>query len=380
MGHGIALVFLLAGFDNVFLHDLSEDALNKAKLQIKTGLEKSQEKGLIAQDVDVDTLLSTLKMEVNLNKSVERSDFIIEAAYEDLDVKRAIFSELEKHAKKDAILATNTSTFKISHISASSQVLNRLVGMHFFLPPITQNCIEVMKTDKTDPEVFIKCLKLAEILPSTKPKRYVAPIQRDSPGFIANRLLLTPYIYLNWLADKAYEEGIPFEQLDADAGNITPQGPFQLSDYLGLDTAYKSLLSFAASLSPDFLPGKVLSKLISEGHYGKKSGRGFLRWDDQGKPLITVKKKAGILNPEAIFAIQLNEGCRLLQERIVNDYKIIEKVMINGTGFPGPFRTGKRNHKKWSTLLRQIAGESGKRYLEPCEMMLDGSFIELKGS
>jgi 3-hydroxyacyl-CoA dehydrogenase len=119
----------------------------------------------------------------------------------------------------------------------------------------------------------------------------------------------------------------------------------------------------------------VISELVSKGHYGRKSGKGFHRWDENGNVIIDKSKKAGILNPEMLLAIQLNEGCKMLEEEIVPSYKIIDKVMERGIGMPGPFLPGKRNYKRWANMLQEFAKETKLNYFEPCDLMRSGEFI-----
>jgi 3-hydroxyacyl-CoA dehydrogenase len=148
-------------------------------------------------------------------------------------------------------------------------------------------------------------------------------------------------------------------------------------DYLGVDTTYNVLKSYAKMFSPDFAPGKVLTNLVKEGKLGRKSKQGFYDWTT-GKPEIQLNKKAGIFKPEMTMAIMLNEGCKLLEENIVSGYKIIDDVMLAGTSMPGPFGPGKKNYERWSKMLDDFVELSGKKYLQPCNLMKSGDFINLR--
>ena len=198
-------------------------------------------------------------------------------------------------------------------------------------------------------------------------------------GFIANRLLIPPNIYINWILDQAYEKGIPWEQIDTDAGagQLMPMGPCQLIDYLGVDATYNVLKSYEKYISTDFSPGKVLTKFMTEGNLGKKTGKGFYDWT-KGRPKLNLNKEAGLFDLEILMAIQLNEGCRLLEERVVSGYKIIDDVMLKGTSMPGPFSAGKNNFEKWSKMLEDIVEKTGKNYLKPCELMKTGEFRKMR--
>jgi len=378
MGRGIAQVFLMAGFQKVVIYDIISEVLDDALKKIKIGLDKSKKKGLI-EERSVNSYMKKLFKETNFSLAIIDADFIIEAVTEDIKIKLSLYEILGKFAPNHTIFASNTSTIKVTDLAEVSKRSERVVGMHFFLPPVSQCCVEVMKTEKTDDRIFNLVIEIGKNLPCLNGKnRFVAQINKDSPGFIANRLLLTPLIYLNWIADQAKKKEIPFEQLDADAGNIMPMGPFELNDYLGLDVAYYSLKNFEKYVSPDFAPGKILSELISEGKYGRKTGCGFYNWNKDGKPQLDKSKRANFLNPEIILAIQLNEGCKLLEQGIVPGYKVIEDVMIKGPGIPGPFSAGKRKYQYWSKLLEDLVKETGKNYLQPCKLMTSGNFINMR--
>jgi enoyl-CoA hydratase/3-hydroxyacyl-CoA dehydrogenase len=323
--------------------------------------------------------MKRLKGSIDLQNAVKDADFVIEAVPEDLEIKQGVFKQLGDYTPKHTILASNTSTLLISKISKFTKKPERVIGMHFFVPPIFTACVEIMRSKNTSEKAMEIGFKIAESLPCFDGKRFPVRIEKETPGFIANRLLIPPLIYTNWIIDKAYGKGIPFEQIDADAGGrvITPMGPCELADYLGLDVMYKSMKIFEETLSPDITPGKVLTTLVSQGKFGKKSGMGLYDWSS-GKPNINLTKKAGLLNPEFILAIQLNEGCKLLEGGIVSGFKIIDDVMVKGPGMPGPFSIGKNNYVKLSQMLESLAKEMDKMYLRPCELMKSGNFLKMR--
>ena len=128
---------------------------------------------------------------------------------------------------------------------------------------------------------------------------------------------------------------------------------------------------------PEFYPGKTLRSLLKEGNLGKKTGKGVYEWVDNA-PIRNTKEKANLYNLEHYFAIQLNEGCRLLEEKIVSGYKVIDEAMLAGMDMPGPFSTGKKNYSKWSKMLEELAEESGIDYLKPCNLMKSGGFLDMR--
>jgi len=378
MGHGIAQVALMAGF-SVILVDIKDSIVNNGLNKIEEGLKKTQIKGKLEEGVSVSDLMLKCKKSIDLPSAVKESDFVFEAVVEKLDIKKQICNLVMENSPPHSIFASNTSTFRITDIAENSNRPENVIGMHFFLPVVLQCCVEVMKGERTSDKVLDIGVEIGKRLPCLKGKRLSVRIEKESPGFIANRLLTPPIIYLNWIFDLAFEKGIPWEQIDADAEarKLIPMGPCELNDYLGLDATYNVLKSYEKIFSPDFAPGKVLTNLVREGNLGRKTGRGFYDWT-AGKPKINLNKKAGILNPEMTMAIMLNEGCKLLEEKIVPGYKIIDDVMLAGTSMPGPFGPGKNNYEKWSKMLEDFVELSDKQYLKPCSLMKSGGFIKMR--
>lgn len=377
MGLGITQSALWGGFEKVVLNDIKMELINNGAKKIKDGLRKSESKGQLGEGITTDALILNLAKEVDLAKAVVDADFIFEVVTEDLKIKQEVFKKLGENAPEHTVFASNTSTIRITELGKASNRPEQVIGMHFFLPPYRQRGIEIMKGEKTSDYTMEICMAVGQKLPCLNGKRVIAQLEKESPGFIVNRLLLSAQIYFNWILDQAEENGVSFEQIDADAGKLLLMGPCELSDYLGLDTSYNSMKSIEKILSPDFAPGKVLTKLVSEGNFGKKTGKGFYNWV-KGKPRIDRSIKAGLFKTEMMMAIQLNEGCRLLEEGVVKGYKIIDDIMLNGTGMPGPFSAGKLNYEKWTKMLNKLADQIGKEYLRPCKLLKSGNFIKMR--
>ncbi|MFW9876953.1 MAG: 3-hydroxyacyl-CoA dehydrogenase NAD-binding domain-containing protein [Candidatus Thorarchaeota archaeon] len=376
MGHEIAQVALMGGFKHVILNDLNVSILNKAVNKIESGLKKLEGKGKLKEGYNATSLMKNLETEINLKKSVSHTDFIIEAIPEIMELKQDLFNKLGRFAPENTVLATNTSTMSITEIASSSGRSDRVIGCHFFTPIVVLRLIEIIKGKDTSEKTVEIAKKVCKQFPALKGERVLPVIEKESPGFIVNRLTITTGLYINWLLEYAMERGIPLEQLDADVDHLAKIGPFAKWDYFGLDISHDTLSYFAKVLSPEFTPGKTLTRLVNEGNLGRKTGKGLYEWRD-GKPSINKTKKAGILNPELFMAIQLNEGCRLLEEGIVSSYKIIDDTMMAGMDMPGPFGAGRRNYKKWANLLETFVEKSGLTYLKPCELMKSGKFIQM---
>jgi enoyl-CoA hydratase/3-hydroxyacyl-CoA dehydrogenase len=237
--------------------------------------------------------------------------------------------------------------------------------------------IEIIAGEKSSDEAMDIGVELSNSLPCLKGKRFVPKVLKDRPGFIVNRLNAPVQIYLNWVFDQAVEKGIPWNQIDADAAGLMPMGPCELADYVGIDTMFHVGNYYAETLSPDFKPGKIITKMVEENKLGRKSPQGFFDWS-AGRPKIDKSQKAGLFSVENSMAIMLNEGCRLLEEKVVTGFKVIDDANMAGMNTPGPFGGGKKQYEKWSNLLNDLADKTGKEYLRPCELMKSGGFVTMR--
>jgi len=378
MGREIAQVALMSDmFDKVILNDINENALNNAKNFIKLGIEKIESKGKLGQGLTTLSLIKNLIIDKNLINSVKEADFIVEAIPEVMELKQNLFKELGQYAPEHAVLATNTSTMSISKIAEASSRPEQVIGMHFFIPIPLLRLIELIKGEKTSQEAFNLGVAIGQKLPALKGKRYIAKIEKESPGFIVNRLIIATSLLFNWLLDMATDKGIPYEKIDNDFVSSPELGPLAKWDYLGLDVVRDVMNYFVKEISPEFAPGKMLTNLLKAGNLGRKSGKGIYEWFE-GKPNRKTNEKAGLFSPEHYYAIQLNEGCRLLEEKIVSGYKVIDDTMLAGMDMPGPFGAGKKNYEKWSQMLDDLSEFTGIAYFRPCNLMKSGNFLKMR--
>jgi 3-hydroxyacyl-CoA dehydrogenase len=391
-GHAICQVALMAGFDKVVLNDLNMDILNKAvylmtngmklmdsKSTIENnGLKALEEMGILPNGQNCESLLEKLTLETDLGKAVENADFVIEAVPEVMKIKQEVYEKLGNLTPNHTILASNTSTMSISKIGEASGKPEKVIGMHFF-SPISSRLIELTRGKKTSDNSMDIGEAVANKLPCIDGRRMVARLEKETPGFIANRINIIGEIYLKWLLEQAVEKDIPYEQIDADLIHVMNPGPFELMDLIGIDTVYGAMKYFEETVSKDFSPDKIFIDLIESGNLGVKTGKGFYDWTSGKHPEIDPSKKAGLANPEMVLALQLNEGCRLIEQGIVKGYKIIDDVNLTGYGNPGPFIAGgKRNYERWSNLLEEFAEKSGYTYSKPCELMKTGEFLKMR--
>ena len=378
MGREIAQVALMSNiFNKVYINDTNDTALKNAKIYILNGLNKLESKGLLAHGLTTSELMKKLVLDKNLISSIKDADIVVEAIPEIMELKQELFEELGQFAPEHALLATNTSTMSITKIAEASKRPGQVIGMHFFTPIPLLRLIEVIKGEKTSQEAFDLGVAIGQRLPAVKGKRYIAKIEKESPGFIVNRLTIATSLLFNWILDMATDKGIPYEKIDNDFVASPELGPLAKWDFLGLDIVCDVMNYFVKEMSPEFAPGKTLTNLLKEGNLGRKTGEGIYKWVE-GKPNRKTNEKAGLFNPEQYYAIQLNEGCRLLEEKIVSGYKIIDDTMLAGMDMPGPFGAGKKNYEKWSLMLEELSEMTHIHYFKPCDMMKSGAFLKLR--
>jgi 3-hydroxyacyl-CoA dehydrogenase len=380
MGSGIGQVALQAGY-NVTMADVEDKFVNSGVAKIEEGLKKLEAKGTLGEGVTASSLLAKCKKSTDLASAAKNADLVIEAVIEKMDVKKKVCKTTMDNGPKHVIFASNTSTMSITEIGKDSGAPQRVCGMHFFNPVPLMRCIEVIKGGSTSDETFDTAMKVAGTLPCLRGQRYIAPVLKDRPGFIVNRLNAPVQIYLNWIFDQAKEKGIAWERIDADAGGKMPMGPCTLADYVGLDTMVHVAGYYKETLSPNFEVANVVKDMVAAGNLGAKTGKGFYDWS-KGRDPINEKVKnaepAGLFNLEHSMAILLNEGCRILEEGIASGFKIIDDANMAGMNTPGPFSGGKSNYEKWSKMLEELADKTGKEYLRPCELMKSGGFTKMR--
>ncbi|MFW9973380.1 MAG: 3-hydroxyacyl-CoA dehydrogenase NAD-binding domain-containing protein, partial [Candidatus Odinarchaeota archaeon] len=380
MGQGIAQVALMAGY-NVTLVDINDELVNKAYSGIEVGLKKSEEKGSLGQGVTAANVMTRCKKSTDLASAVKDADMVIEAVIEKMDIKKQVCKTTMDNGPSHIIFASNTSTMSITEIGKDCGAPDKVSGMHFFNPVPLMRCIEVIRGAGTSDDTFQKTMDLAKSLPCLRGQRYIAPVLKDRPGFIVNRMNAPVIIYLHWAFDEAAKKGIPWERLDADGGGKMPMPPCVLTDFTGIDTNFHIMNYYKETLSPDFEPGKVIKDLYEKGDLGPKTGKGFYDWS-QGRDKIMEKIKkaepAGIFDLNTVFAIMLNEGCRILDEGIASGFKIIDDANMAGMNAPGPFGAGKKNFAEWANVLNDLADKTGKDYFRPIELMKSGEFAKLR--
>jgi 3-hydroxybutyryl-CoA dehydrogenase len=270
MGSGIAQVAIEAGFD-VVGREVADDLARAATERIGHFLTRKVEKGQRSPE-ERDAALARLSTTTDLG-TLGDCDLVIEAVVEELEPKRALFSELEAICRADAVLATNTSALSVTEIAAATRSPERVVGMHFFNPAPLMPLVEVVRAELSSDEAVETALEVVERLGKV-------PVScHDTPGFVVNRVLIP---LLNDCVRVLDEARVTPESLDAAMTNGAgwPMGPCTLVDLVGIDVhVHASEALYEKLREPRMAPPPRLVAMRNAGLYGRKSGRGFYRYD-----------------------------------------------------------------------------------------------------
>ena len=268
MGHGIAQVAALAGYD-VSLIDVSEEALEKAVQRVRAQLDKGVELGKVEPDAR-EAALGRLHASSDPD-AMSGAEIVIEAVPEIIDLKRELLAGAAERVDPDTLLASNTSSLSITAIADAVPGPERVFGMHFFNPVHIMELVEIVRGDRTGPDAIERARAVAERMGKTP------IVVSDSPGFASSRL----GIALGLEAIRMVETGVATaEDIDRamELGYRHPMGPLRLTDLVGLDVRLEIARYLQRELGERFRPPELLEEMVEEGKLGKKAGRGFYVW------------------------------------------------------------------------------------------------------
>jgi 3-hydroxyacyl-CoA dehydrogenase/enoyl-CoA hydratase/3-hydroxybutyryl-CoA epimerase len=351
MGGDIAAWSALRGFE-VTLQD-------REMKFVQPALDRAQE--LFAKKLKtpeaIAPVAARLKADVE-GKGIADADLVIEAIFENLDAKEALYRATEPAMKASALLATNTSSIPLDELRKTVSAQGRFLGLHYFNPVAQMPLVEIVRQDHLDPAIEARALAFCK-----KIDKLPIPV-KGTPGFLVNRILM-PYLLESM---RMYKEGVPGPVLDRAAKKFgMPMGPIELADTVGLDVCASVGKEVGEYLGLEIPEG--FDALIAEGKKGKKTGEGLYKWEN-GKPVkpeVDPNYKAPDDITERMILPMLNESVSCLHDGVVDDADLLDAGVIFGTGF-APFRGGPIAHirsegaDKVKAQLDVLAGKYGPRF------------------
>ncbi len=284
MGNGIAHTFAQHGY-KVNLVDIKEDALARAIQTITGNLDRQIKKGAIDEAVKT-SALNNITTYTDLKTAVTNADLVVEAATENREVKLSLFRQLSEYCGENTILASNTSSISITQIASVTKNPGNVIGMHFMNPVPVMKLVEVIRGYATTDSVTKTIMELSVNLEKS-------PVEaNDYPGFVANRVLMP---MINEAIYTLYEGVAGVEEIDTvmKLGMAHPMGPLQLADFIGLDVCLAILnVLYNGFGNQKYAPCPLLVNMVTAGHTGVKSGRGFYKYTPGSKDLVLAEKFA----------------------------------------------------------------------------------------
>lgn len=305
----------------------------------------------------------------------QHADLVLEAATENLELKRKIFAELEAKIKPDAIIASNTSSLTIDSMATSLKHPNRLVGMHFFNPVQKMPLVEVVAGKQTSKEAVATVVALCRKLGKTP------IVVGDCPGFLVNRIFLAGANEVMLMLEEGYSPSLLNKTL-LDFG--MPMGPFELADEVGVDVTYKVAEIFDRAYGERMHPAKILGMMVEKGFLGKKVGKGFqiygreTSWNRAVQGMVdSIGRKTSnvpedLILPRFLYSM-INEAARCLEENVITRPDYLDMALIMGLGFP-PFQGGllryadREGIEKVTGTLKNLSNTHGMRFI-PCQLL-----------
>jgi 3-hydroxyacyl-CoA dehydrogenase len=382
MGSGIAMACLSAGY-KVLILDQNEVALANGAKKVVDFYESRVKSGKIAED-KASAILKGFTHSTQW-ADIASADLIIEAVFEEMEVKHAVFQKIEESASPNALLASNTSYLDIDAIAIKTKNPSRVFGLHFFSPAQVMKLIEIVRCKQTEPSVITTALQFAKRLGKTP------VISANAFGFIGNRI----YAAYRRQCEFMLEEGAYPEQIDKALEEYGfAMGPFAVSDMSGLDIAWAMRKSQAATRNPEHRYVNIADQLCLAGRFGRKTGSGFYQYLDGKKSNAVdsfVKKiideasdAKGITRREftnteivnRVLLAMMNEIAHLASEKVVGDVTDCDVALVNGYGFPrwcgGPvFIAREMGKDKLESEIANLAKISGPGFMKA---NLDGLF------
>ncbi|MBR4425989.1 MAG: 3-hydroxybutyryl-CoA dehydrogenase [Oscillospiraceae bacterium] len=270
MGRGIAQVFAAAGKD-VIIYDIKQEFVDGAKANLQKGLDKMVARGKMEQAA-ADAIMGRISYSIDPDYAdIGDTDLVVEAAVENMNIKKAVFKKLDAAAKPECILSTNTSSLSITEVASAVGRKDKVIGMHFFNPPVAMKLIEIIRGGNTSDEVYEAVFEASKEIGKT-------PVTvNEAPGFVVNRILIP---MINEGIEVVASGVASAEDVDTamKLGANHPMGPLTLGDFIGLDTCLAIMETiYSETGDPKYRPSLLLRKMVRAGKLGNKTGEGFFK-------------------------------------------------------------------------------------------------------
>lgn len=333
MGSGISYVSRASGYE-VIMTDLDDNAVNRGLSKIKDYVESGIRRGKLSSH-DGEELVSQLVTTTNLNDAVSEVDLVIEAVFENMDIKKKLFKELDSIAKPHTILASNTSSLSITELGKVTNRSNKVIGMHYFSPVPAMKLLEIIVGEKTSEDTIQTALKVG----ANQGKTTVKAI--DSPGFIVNRLRMQ----ISRAAIQVYEQGLASaDEIDTAMKEQfgTPMGSMELSDFVGLDVSIGTMSTLERELGHCYNVPETVKRFVKEGRIGRKAGKGFYAYDPEKRSLEESKGADPKWLVTRIIMPYLREAMIEFETGIATKEDIDKALKLGSNYKEGPFETIER--------------------------------------
>jgi enoyl-CoA hydratase/3-hydroxyacyl-CoA dehydrogenase len=356
MGHGIAQVSAMAGYD-VTLRDIEQSFLDKAMEKIRWSLNKLIEKQKLSK-TEADKIFARITPVVDLEQALKGTDLLIEAVPEDMNLKRKVYAEVDSLAESRTLYASNTSTLPITEMAALTSRPERFVGLHFFNPPQLMPLVEVIPGSKTNQGMIDMATGLVQRL-----GKQPVLCKKDVAGFIVNRIFI-PLVHEAVYCQE--RDNVPMTTIDSAVKFKLsfPMGIFELADYSGLDVIYKATVEMHSRDKKVIRPHPKIKELFDEKNLGQKSGKGFFEYKgDKYERINLTEQEAAKYNPTALIGVAANNAAWLISNGVCSK-EDLEKALKLGMGLKKELFTTAEEFgvKNIVRTLQDLAAKYGSFY------------------
>ncbi|MHA2118622.1 MAG: 3-hydroxyacyl-CoA dehydrogenase [Candidatus Thorarchaeota archaeon] len=356
MGAGIAYVSAWNGYE-VTMVDINQDLVDKGMERLRTDVMTGIDKGKMSI-TDAEGLMSRLSGTTDTEAAVKDADLVIEAIFENMEVKKEVFAKIDAVAPAHCILATNTSSLSIDELANATSRADKFVGMHYFSPVPAMKLLEIVLGEKTSEET----ISAAKAVGQKQGKQTV--LAKNSPGFIVNRLLMPVMREAILMLERGEATK---EEIDTAMVSIgkAPAGPFALGDFVGLDIAFNAMSTLYREIGDCFKPPETLEKLVESGAIGMKSKKGFYDYGAEAEPEAPKGADANWI-VERLNMPAIREAMILVDDGIANK-EDIDMGMKLGASWPmGPFEMADQfGLDRCREFIGKLESELGECYSVP---------------